>query len=141
MFKPYVTLTYLGPCYRGCFCDNWKPNFLLRLTFNGRTFSRWVTERWWHQWAKILVSTNQNLRNRWRQIVRDTVCIFITWGIFVILSIIYTQLFLRILCNAGMCKQRDIRGFLYLLGLKHWYIQNLKNVQNPVKHLYDLAIS
>ena len=59
---------------RGCFCDNWKPSFLLRLIFNWHTLSRRVTALWWRQWAKIQVSTNQNSRNWWCQIVRDTVC-------------------------------------------------------------------
>ena len=63
------------PSYRGCVCDNWKPSFLPRLTFNWRTFSRRVTVRWWHQWAKNQVSNNQNSRNRWCQIVRGTICI------------------------------------------------------------------
>ena len=60
--------------YGGCFCDNWKTSFLPRLIFNWRTFSRRLTARWWRQWAKIQVSTNQTSRNRWCQIVRDTVC-------------------------------------------------------------------
>ena len=60
--------------YRGCFCDNWKPSFLPRLTFNWRTFSRRVTVRWRNQWAKMQVSTNQNSRNGQCQIVRGTVC-------------------------------------------------------------------
>ena len=57
----------------GCFSDNWKPSFLPRLIFNWRSFSRRVTVRWWRQWAKIQVLTNQNSRNRWYQIVRGTV--------------------------------------------------------------------
>ena len=37
------------------------------------TFSKRVTARWWRQWAKNQVSTNQNSRNRWCQIVRQTI--------------------------------------------------------------------
>ena len=56
----------------GCLCDNWKPNFFLRLLFNWRTFSRRVTARWSRGRAKSKVSTNQNSRNTWCQIVRRT---------------------------------------------------------------------
>ena len=35
--------------WKGCFCDNWKPNFLPRLVFNWRIFSRRVTALWWRQ--------------------------------------------------------------------------------------------
>ena len=61
---------YYTKIYRGCLCGNWKPNFLSRLIFNWRTFSRRVTARWYHQWAKNQVSTKQNSENRWCQIVR-----------------------------------------------------------------------
>ena len=54
-------------------CDNWKPNFLPRLMFNWRTFSRRVKARWWHQRAKNQGLTNQNSRNRWCQILRQTI--------------------------------------------------------------------
>ena len=60
---------------RGCVCDSWKPSFLPRLRFNWRTFSKWVTARWWRHWARNQVSTNQNSRNRWCQIVRGTICL------------------------------------------------------------------
>ena len=40
---------------------------------NWRTLSRRVTRRWWRQWAKNQVLTNQNTRNRWCHIVRSTV--------------------------------------------------------------------
>ena len=50
--------------------DNWKPSFLPFLILNCRTFSRQITVRWWRQWAKNQVLTNQNLRNMWCQIVR-----------------------------------------------------------------------
>ena len=45
---------------------------------NWRTFSRRVTARWWCQWAKNQVPTNQNSRNRWCQIVRGTICYNLT---------------------------------------------------------------
>ena len=48
--------------------------FLPHLIFNSSTFSRWVRARWWRQWAKNQVPTNRNLRNRWCQIVRRTIC-------------------------------------------------------------------
>ena len=57
---------------RGCICDNWKPSFLSRLIFNWRTFSRRVAARWWRQWAKNQVGTNQNSINRW--IERRIIC-------------------------------------------------------------------
>ena len=60
--------------YRGCLWDNWKPSFLPRLIFNGRTFSRWVTARWSREWGKNQVSTKRNSRNRWCQIARWTIC-------------------------------------------------------------------
>ena len=64
-----------GSCAkRGCLCQNWKPSFLPRLIFNWRTFLKQVTALWWRQWAKNQVSTNQNWRNRWCQIVRQTLC-------------------------------------------------------------------
>ena len=59
---------------RGCLCDNWKPSFFPRLIFNWCTFSRRFIARWWRQWAKNQVWTNQNLRNRWCQIARGTIC-------------------------------------------------------------------
>ena len=37
-------------------------------------FSRRVKACWQRQWAKNQVSTNQNSRNRWCQVVRQTVC-------------------------------------------------------------------
>ena len=37
---------------------------LTLVIFNWRTFSRRVTARWWRQWAKNQVLTNQNWRNR-----------------------------------------------------------------------------
>ena len=43
--------------------------FLTRLMFNCRIFWRRVTTRWWRQWAKNQVSTNENSRKRWCQIV------------------------------------------------------------------------
>ena len=61
--------------YRGCLCDNWKPSFLPLLILDWCTFWRRVTARWWRQSAKSQVSTNQNSRNRWRFIVRRTICI------------------------------------------------------------------
>ena len=61
--------------HRGCLCDNWQPSFLLLLILDWRTFSRRVTTRWWRQWAKTQVPTNQNWRNRWCLIVRPTMCI------------------------------------------------------------------
>ena len=72
----------------GCLCDNWKLSFLPRLIFNWRTFSRRVTARWWPQWIKNQVSTNQNSRNRWCQIVRRTVCLIqnnvkFQWSVFI----------------------------------------------------------
>ena len=45
-----------------CLCDNWKPSSLHDLVFNWRTFSRRITARWWRQWAKNQVLTNQNSR-------------------------------------------------------------------------------
>ena len=44
------------------------------LIIDWRKFSRRVTARWWRQWAKNLVLTNQNSRNRWCHIVRRTIC-------------------------------------------------------------------
>ena len=61
--------------HKECVCDNWKPSFLHRALFNWRTFLRGVTTCWWRQWAKNPVSTNQNSRKRWCQIVRETICI------------------------------------------------------------------
>ena len=58
---------------RGCLCDNWKPSFFLLLVINWRTFSRRVTARWWHKWAKYQVLKNQNSRNRWCQIARRAI--------------------------------------------------------------------
>ena len=58
---------------RGSLCDNWNTSFLPCLIFNWCTFSRRVAARWWRQWAKNQVSTNQNFRNRWCQIVRRTI--------------------------------------------------------------------
>ena len=43
-----------------CLWDILKPSFLPRLIFNWRTFSRRVTARWWRQWAKNQVPTNEN---------------------------------------------------------------------------------
>ena len=75
--KLRYTLNYLTYIVlRGCLCDNWKPSFLHLLIFNWRIFSRRVTARWWRQWAKNQVLTKQNSRNRWCQIVRQTVCKF-----------------------------------------------------------------
>ena len=65
--KIYSFLSTLG----GCFSDISIPSFFPYLIFNWHTFSRWVTTHWWHQWAKIQVLTNQNLRNRWFEIARD----------------------------------------------------------------------
>ena len=48
--------------------------FLPLLIFNWCLFSVRVAARWWRQWAKNQVLTNQNLRNRWCQIVRRTIC-------------------------------------------------------------------
>ena len=62
------------PSFLGCLCDNWKPSFLPLLIFNWRTFSGWVTARWWRQWAKNQVLTSQNSRNKWFQIGRRTIC-------------------------------------------------------------------
>ena len=59
---------------RGCLCDNLKPSFLPRLNFNWCTFSRRITARWWRQWAKNQMLTNQNSRKSWCQIVRRTIC-------------------------------------------------------------------
>ena len=61
--------------HRGCLCDNWKPSFLPLLILDWRTFSRRVTSRWWRQWAKYQVPTNQNSRNKRCLIVRRTICI------------------------------------------------------------------
>ena len=58
----------------GFICDSWNPSFLLLLILNWHTFWRQVTARWWRQWAKNQVLTNQNWRNRWCQIVRQTIC-------------------------------------------------------------------
>ena len=52
-----------------------KPSFLHRHIFNWHTFSRQVTVRWWRQWGKNQVLTNQNSRNRWCQIARQTIWI------------------------------------------------------------------
>ena len=52
----------------------WKPSFLYRLIFNWRTFSRRVTARWWRQWVKNQVRTDQNSRNRWCKTARRTIC-------------------------------------------------------------------
>ena len=38
----------------GCTCDNRKTSVLYRLIFNWNTFSRQVTARWSHGWAKNL---------------------------------------------------------------------------------------
>ena len=60
------------PRTRGCLCGKWEASFLPLLVFNWRTFSRWITARWWRQWAKNQVLTNRNSRNRWCHIVRRT---------------------------------------------------------------------
>ena len=59
---------------RDCFCPCNKliSSFLPHLSFKWRTFSRRVTARWWRQWAKIQLWTNQNSRNNWYQIVTQT---------------------------------------------------------------------
>ena len=64
---------------RGCLCDNWKLSFLPLLIFNWHTFSRQVTTRWWRQWAKNQVLTNQNSKNRWCQIVRRIIWKILHW--------------------------------------------------------------
>ena len=51
----------------------WQLETQLRLVFNWRTFSRRVTARWWRQWAKNQVWSNQNSRKRRRQMVRRTI--------------------------------------------------------------------
>ena len=61
--------------HRGCLCDNWESSFLPLLILDWRTFSRRLTARWWRQWAKNQVPTNQNSRNRRCLIVRRTICI------------------------------------------------------------------
>ena len=43
-------------------------------TFDWCTFSRQVTARWWRQWVKNQVLTNQNSRNMWCLIVRRSIC-------------------------------------------------------------------
>ena len=42
--------------------------------FNWRTFLRQVAARWSCRGAKNQVSTNQNSKNRWYQILRGTIC-------------------------------------------------------------------
>ena len=54
--------------------DEDVPIGLPLLILDWCTFSRQVTARWWRQWAKNQVSTNQNSRHRWCFIVRRTVC-------------------------------------------------------------------
>ena len=54
--------------HRGRLCDSFLPLPIL----DWRTFSRRITARWWRQWAKSQVWTNQNSRNRWCLIVRRT---------------------------------------------------------------------
>ena len=68
----YQIFLYNSCSIRVCFCDNWKSSFFHRLIFNWRTFLRWVAAHLWRQWAKNQVSTNQNSRNRWCQIVWGT---------------------------------------------------------------------
>ena len=58
-----------------CLWDILKRSSLPRLIFNWHTFSRWVTSRWWRQWAKNQVPTNEDSRNRWCHIVRHTICL------------------------------------------------------------------
>ena len=55
---------------RGCLCDNWKPRFLARLIFNIFEASYSTLVKWE---AKSQVSTNQNSRNNWYEIVRRTI--------------------------------------------------------------------
>ena len=76
----YQIFLYNSCSIRRCFCDNWKPSFFHRLIFNWRTFSRWVAAHLWCQWAKNQVSTNQNSRNRWCQIVGGIICWLIRIG-------------------------------------------------------------
>ena len=61
-------------CLEGVSVAIGNPVFFPRLIFNWRTFLRRVRAHWWRQWEKIQVSTNQNSRNRWCQIVRGTAC-------------------------------------------------------------------
>ena len=72
--KEKSVISFISLPHGGCLYDSWKPRFLLGLIFSWRTFSRWVTARWWVQWAKNQVSTNQNSRNGRCQIIRRTVC-------------------------------------------------------------------
>ena len=53
---------------------NWKFSFLPRLICNWGIFSRRVTARWSRGQVKNQLSTNQNSRYRWCQIVRGTIC-------------------------------------------------------------------
>ena len=73
---------------RGCLCDIWKPSFLPLLIFDWCTFSRRVTARWWRQWVKNQVLTNQNSRNRWCLIVRR-----IIWEAHLCQSWLYSKIF------------------------------------------------
>ena len=76
LFGPSTTSNH-----RGCLSDNWKLSSLPLLVLDWRTFSRRVTPRWWRQWAKNQVPTNQNSRNRWCLFVRRTICILEpTWA-------------------------------------------------------------
>ena len=72
--KNEITKTGIYIFQRGCLCDNWKASFLPRLIFNWRTFSRRVTARWSCGWGKNQVKTNQNSRNCWSLIARQTIC-------------------------------------------------------------------
>ena len=65
-------------CFRVCVCDSWKARFLPRFIFNWSTFSRWVTARWWCQWPKNLVWTNQNSENRWCYMLIKVGCLLFT---------------------------------------------------------------
>ena len=52
-----------------------NPAFCLTFYLTGVFFLKRVTARWSRRWAKSQLSTIQNLRNSWCQIVRRTICL------------------------------------------------------------------
>ena len=78
---PLLNSYFIKSDKRGCLCDNWKPSFLPPIIFNWSIFSRQVTARWSRGWVKNQVSPNQDLRNRWPLIARQTIWKTATGGV------------------------------------------------------------
>ena len=64
-FEPeYCTLHYIIFWHIdiwGCLCNKLISSFLSHLSLNWCTFFKQVTAHWWHQWAKIKKSRDQEI--------------------------------------------------------------------------------